>query len=125
MNLNKDKLMKLQTTREIANDQIWEITEGLQEKIKDIYDDQVEIQEINIWPEDGIHFIGYWLCDRTPWDHLFTWEEKKEENVPQPKGFCKDCDYFIEEDYHCDEHNIRLTDAETNYCWKFWKGENE
>ncbi len=75
MSINKDKLMELQTTREMANDQIWEITEELQNTIENRFKKGVEIQEIDIWPEDGIEFRGSWLSDGLPWNHVISWNE--------------------------------------------------
>jgi hypothetical protein len=63
------------TTREVANDEIWNMTEGLREKCENDYNNRITIEEINIWPEEGIQFIGYYQCDGDIWEKTIPWIE--------------------------------------------------
>jgi hypothetical protein len=72
--MNK-KLMDLMTAREAANDEIWEITDKLREKIENNFDGNVFVETINIWPDDGLEFQGHYQHNDSPWSETISWEE--------------------------------------------------
>jgi hypothetical protein len=72
--MNK-KLMELMTIREAADDEIWEITEKQRKEIRVKFDNTITVEAINIWPEDGIEFSGYYKCGGDLWSETISWKE--------------------------------------------------
>jgi hypothetical protein len=65
------------TTREAANDEIWQITDKLRKKVEEDFKNNITIETIDIWPEDGIQFVGYYQCDGDPWMETVSWDKWK------------------------------------------------
>ncbi len=70
----QNKLMELQTTRELANDEIWKLTEKLQNLVETKYNNEIIIEQINVWPEDGIVFEGKYIYDCDTWREIISWK---------------------------------------------------
>jgi hypothetical protein len=69
----KEELIKLQTTKQMAEDNIWNSLQKLMKIIKGEYNGKIEINDIEIWPE-GINFIGSYSCDFSYWSHFIEWD---------------------------------------------------
>ena len=70
----KKGLQDLQKTKQLAEDDIWDSLQRVISSIKKEYNNNVEVSDIEIWPE-GINLVGSYECDSSYWSHLIDWDK--------------------------------------------------